>query len=54
MGEFEEMGINGGMVKNGWSHGDSVAMENHNFQWENSLKKAMFNGYVSLPKGTLW
>jgi len=24
-----------------------IAMENHNFQWENPLKMAIFNSYVS-------
>ena len=28
-------------------------MENHNFQWENSLEMAIFNSYVSLPEGIL-
>ena len=26
-------------------------MENHNFEWENSLQMAMFNSYVKLPEG---
>ena len=26
-------------------------MENHHFQWENSLQMAIFNSYVSLPEG---
>ena len=27
------------------------AIENHNFYWENQLKMAIFNSYVSLPEG---
>jgi len=26
-------------------------MENHHFSWENPLKMAIFNSYVSLPEG---
>ena len=29
----------------------NIAMENHHFQWENSLYMAIFNSYVTLPEG---
>ena len=29
----------------------NIAMEKHNFHWENSVKMAMFNSYVDLPVG---
>ena len=29
-----------------------IAIENHNFQWENSLEMVIFHSYVKLPEGT--